>query len=197
MITTIKKPDLQAPRYHPENLIVTTSTFFKRFRRKFPQYKDYTDVQLKSIIDAYNKKIWETVIEHRDGVELPEGTGTIFIGSCKIRNGYVSDMRNSIKAGIRLRHRNFESDGYLAKIFYTNYHIKYKFMHSKLWVFDGCRKFTRAVSETYPDNWKKYIEVSNLRYISKFYNERLKKLNYQERRKDNSTSEDYNEFDID
>ena len=196
IMLSIKKPDLNAPRYYPSMHVIAGRSFFNKFRKKFPQYKEYSDTKLKKVIDTYNKKLWESAIENRDGIELPEGLGHVFIGTCPSPRGFNTDMRNSINTGTRLRHRNFESDNYLAKIFYTSFASKYRFMHRRLWVFDGCRKFTRTVSATYPDNWKKYIQVDNFRYISKLYKKKVMANKYAAVRTDNSATDDYNEFDM-
>ena len=93
-----------------------------------------------------------------------------------------------------MRHRNFESDNYVAKIFYTNYAGKYKFRHRELLQFKGIREFTRGVSEAYPENWKKYVQVENFEKINKLF-KRLKSRRYYV----NKTAHDildYNEFDM-
>jgi hypothetical protein len=70
-----------------------------------------------------------------------------------------------------IQHRNWESDNYLAKLFYTNYYdSKYGFKFHEIWAFKGCREFTKEIGKAYPENWKKYIQVDHTLKISKLYN---------------------------
>lgn len=191
-----KKPDVKAPRFRVNRATLLNKEFYNAFRLKFPKYADVSDDVIVEIIRQYNTLLWEGVIEHRDGIELPEGLGNVFIGTCnrpKVR--YNSDFGESIKNNVLTRLKNYESDGYLAKIFYTNYATKYLFAFRELWEFKGCRDFTRTVSKTYPINWKKYIMVENGRLISKLY----KKVKIKNWAKDQPKiiAEDYNEFNLD
>ena len=56
----------------------------KEFKEKKPLYSDIDNVKLKKIIKLYNIKSLEAVIENRDGVELPDSLGYLFIGTCKL-----------------------------------------------------------------------------------------------------------------
>jgi hypothetical protein len=76
MATEFRVPDVKAPRFRQESLNVTSKEFFKKFREKHPKHSDVSDSQIKNIIKAFNETLWETVIETRDGVQLPEGIGS-------------------------------------------------------------------------------------------------------------------------
>lgn len=94
-----------------------------------------------------------------------------------------------------MKHRNFESDNYIAKVFYTNYASKYQFRNRELWQFKGERDFTRTVAETYPVNWKRYIQVENFQLINKLY-QNSKGREYYAKKLETDLI-DYNEFDMD
>ena len=191
-----KKPDLNAPRFKADRPGILTNKFYKDFKKKFPKYSSYTDSQLGDIIREYNGRIWEAAVEYREGVELPEGLGNIFIGSCSSpKKTYNSDFGASIKNNILTRLKNYESNGYLAKIFYTNYASKYLFAYREFWEFKGTRDFTRTVSSTYPENWKKYIVVENTLLISKLYKKVKNKIFAMDAPK--TIAVDYNEFNLD
>lgn len=191
-----KKPDINAPRFQAHRPGILTNSFYKEFKKKFPKYKDYTDKQLGKIIFDYNGRIWGAAIEYREGVELPEGLGNIFVGSCNMpKKTYNSDFGLSIKNNILTRLKNYESNGYLAKIFYTNYATKYLFAYREFWEFKGTRDFTRTVSATYPENWKKYILVENTLLISKLYKKVKNKIFAMDAPK--IIAADYNEFNLD
>ncbi|TXI91138.1 MAG: hypothetical protein E6Q36_00065 [Chryseobacterium sp.] len=190
----INKPDLSAPRFRPTRHTIMNETFFSEFRKKYPQYRQVTDTKLREIINVHNELLWQAVIDNRDGAEFPEGLGYLFIGSCPMAKKFNVDYSSSIEKGVALRHRNFESDNYLAKIFYTNYSAKYRFKDRQLWQFKGVRDFTRKVGESYPVNWKMYMQVDNFLYISRVF---------RQKRKDQwilsnivPEPEGYNEFDM-
>lgn len=151
------KPDLNAPRYRPTKLNLTNKEFYDQFITQHPKHSKLSVDEFKNVIKTFNGLIWDKVIEQRDGVELPEQLGYIFIGSCPRRKKESVDYKKSAYYGQCIENQNWESDNYMAKIFYTNFETKYKFKNNDLWGFTGVRDFKRSVSHTYPKEWKKYI----------------------------------------
>jgi len=191
-----RKPDLNAPRYRPKVLNVLNKDLWKAFKEKYPKYKHITYTVFKKIISEGNRVIWENVIELRDGVELPESLGYVFIGSCtlKKKDRENVDYGKSIKYGTKVTNKNWDSDGKLAKIFYTNYAVKYKVQDRQIWNFVPCRTFKRSVAKAYPENWTKYVQVENNIRISKMYTALT--LNQLAQRNTERDIQNYNEFDI-
>ena len=83
MINNFKKPDLNAPRYREKRLGILNEETIREFKDKKPLYSDIDNVKLKKIIKIYNEKLWNAVVENRNGVELPDSLGFLFIGTCK------------------------------------------------------------------------------------------------------------------
>ena len=57
--------------------------------------------KFKKIINLFNERIWKEVIENRDGVELPDSLGYIFIGTCpaaKSVNMIMHYLKNMVKS---------------------------------------------------------------------------------------------------
>ena len=190
----IKKADLNAPRYRPQRKTLLTEKYYRAFRKKFPEYKDVPNKVLTRIINTFNEQMWKAAVDNRDGVELPEGLGVIFIGTCNSPKKYNTDYSLSVEVDQRVKHRNFESDNYLAKIFYTNYSNKYRFLNREVYQFKGCRDFTTAASKAFVENWKMYIQVDNYAKINKlFEKQRFKEI--LRKRQDEQLIE-YNEFDL-
>lgn len=189
-----KKPDLNAPRYRPKKLNLTNVDFYKRFIEENPKYSNLTLQEFKQIIHVFNGKIWKGVIDLRDGVQLPEQLGYLFIGSCPRKKSNV-DYDKSRKYGVVLQHQNWESDQYSAKIFYTNYETKYRFRNHDLWGFKGVRDFTRSVGKTYPQEWKKYIQVDNLIRVSRLF--RTEKFKQSKKEELVDLLKNYDEFNLD
>jgi len=194
VVKEYKKPDLNAPRYRPKKLNLTNTEFYDRFIQENPKYGDLTIEQFKDIIKTFNGKIWETVISERDGVQLPEQLGYLFIGSCPRKKSNV-DFSKSKEHGIVLQHQNWESDQFAAKIFYTNYETKYRFKNHELWGFKGVRDFTRSVGKTYPKEWKKYIQVDNLIRVSRLF--RTQKFKQTKNEEVIDLLKNYDEFNLD
>lgn len=188
-----KKPDLNAPRYRPKKLNFTNVEFYNRFIEEHPKYNNVSADKFKEVINRFNGKIWETVIDNRDGVELPEQLGYLFIGTCPRKKSNV-DFSKSKEHGVIIQHQNWESDNYAAKIFYTNYETKYRFKHHEMWGFSGIRDFKRTVAQTYPTNWKKYVMVDNLVRVSRIF----RKEKYKEFLKNETLDllNNYDEFNL-
>ena len=196
MAKACKKPDLNAPRYRPKKLNLTNIDFYKKFIDSNPKYASMDISTFKSIISAFNGEIWKKVVEERDGVELPEQLGYIFIGTCPRKKSNV-DFSKSKKYGTVIQHQNWESDQYAAKIFYTNFETKYRFRHNEMWSFTGIRDFKRTVGQTYPQEWKKYVMVDNLVRVSRlFRKEKFKDIRKQETQQIILNGE-YDEFNLD
>jgi hypothetical protein len=164
-----RKPDLKAPRYTPQaKNLLDRSAFIRHFKSKFPQYSHLTEPEVRKIVKTFNETIVEQVIENRDGVNLPEFCGRLFIGSCKKQKPNM-DYKKTANAGTLIQHRNYESDDYLAKIFYSTYDIKHAYKNHELYAFKGCRNFTRSVGRTYPSKWKIYIQVEPFKKITNLF----------------------------
>lgn len=196
MINTFKIPDKKAPRFRQSSIGLLNKDFFALFLEKYPEYKNVDHKVLSAIVREFNTLLWETVISHRDGIELPEGLGYVFLGSCATTPKENPDYNNSRKVGKRVMNRNLLSDGYLAKIFYTNHESKYKFRHRRLWKFKGGRTFTNSVSKAFKEDFNRYIVVEDFVKISSLYRRRANKRKV-EYRINEVINSDYNEFDID
>lgn len=195
MATKYKKPDLNAPRYRPKKLNLTNQSVYEQFMEENPRFGSLTSTQFKEVIKQFNGKIWQHVVDNRDGVELPEQLGFLFIGTCPRKHGDNPDRKKSEHYGIRVQNQNWESDQYVAKIFYTNFETKYRFKHHEMWGFTGLRDFKRTVAHTYPTQWKKYVQVDNLVKVSLlFRKQKFKDFKKQETAR---LLDEYDEFNLD
>lgn len=189
-----RKPDLNAPRYRAKSLDVLNKDFYDSFRKAHPKYEHLSNKDIKNIVREVNGKISEIVIEERDGIELPEQLGYIFIGSCPASKKENTNYSISTELNKVIQHRNWESDQYLAKIFYTNSGSKYRFQFCNLWGFSPVRQFSRTVSKEYPKNYTKYLVVDNHKSINTIF----RKQNYRMDMDilDKEMLKTYNEFDL-
>jgi len=177
MINNFKKPDLNAPRYRKKTLGLLNKETFKEFKERKPVYANIDNSKLKEIIKLYNKALWEGVIKHRDGVTLPDSLGYIFIGTCPPAKTVNIDYSTSNEYGKVLRNKNWETDGNICKIFYTNWSTKYRFKNRDLWSFTANREFKRTVAQEYPKNWTKYLKMQNKIKVSQLYDPDINSTN--------------------
>lgn len=154
-----KKPDLTASRFRPTVHNLSNDDFFKTFKLKFPKYNKIDDKELKKIIKVFNETLYSTVIDSREGVQLPEQIGWLFIGTCEQSKKRNIDYNKSLKYGVTVTNKNWETDGKLCKIFFTSYNLKHKIKNREFWGFTACRNFKRAVSKAYAENWNMYVRV--------------------------------------
>ena len=195
MAKEYKKPDLNAPRYRPTKLNLTNVDFYNKFIEDNPKHALVTIEQFKNIIETFNGLIWKTVINERDGIQLPEQLGYIFIGTCPRKISDNTDYKKSEFYGVKVQNKNWESDEFIAKIFYTNFETKYRFRNHELWGFTGLRDFKRSVASEYPKEWKKYIQVENKLRISRLF--RMEKFKHFKTEETADLLKDYDEFNLD
>jgi hypothetical protein len=170
MINNFKEPDLNAPRYREKRLGLLNAEVINKFKSKYPHYENIDNNKLKDIIRIYNNKLWNGVIDNRDGVELPDSLGYLFIGTCAPAKSVNTNYSLSKEYGKVLQNKNWETDGNIGKIFYTNWSTKYRFRNREFWRFTACRKFKRSVAKTYPENWNKYRIMKNKYRIAHLFN---------------------------
>ena len=189
-----KKPDVKAPRFRPDVHNVLNKEFFEMFKKKYSKYKDIDNQLLKIIVRKFNNAVYNAVIDKRDGVQLPEQIGWIFIGTCQESKKKNIDFVKSNKYGVTVTNRNWETDGKLAKIFFTSHAAKQKMKNREFWTFVACREFKRKVSKTYPENWNMYLVVDPTTKLRQTYQKAMfKQVMLEKTKKELKT---YNEFDI-
>jgi hypothetical protein len=166
---TFNKPNLNAPRFRPKRVTVLNRETYSRFLKRYPEYKHLTLADFKKIITTFNEKLQEGIIDNRDGFELPDGLGFIFMGSCPPAHKQNIDVQKSLQYGVVAGHRNWDSDNRLLKIFYTNWPSKYPFQNKQVWSFKANKPFRKAASEAFKKYWSKYIVVDNTKKISEMF----------------------------
>ncbi len=192
-------PDLHAKRFRINKFSLLDKrnyrAFMTGFKKAFPEHKKYKATEISKTIKEFHQYCCDTAIRERDGIQLPEHLGWIFIGTCQPAYRRNVNMALSKEYGVNLANRNFESDSYLAKIFYSNYNNKYLFKNRKYWTFKGAREFTRKVSKEYPENWQRYVKIDRSRLVSKQY--KINVINQKRMKQEKNLLTDYNEFDLD
>jgi hypothetical protein len=166
MLRDFKRPDLHAPRFRACCLELLHKRFCEKARRSHKELAGFSDAAIKNVIKTGCSVIQEKVIGLRDGVELPEQLGFLFVGSTSATKKGNVDYKKSIELGKEVRHKNWETDELTGKIFYTNYEAKYRFKFHELWRFTPARQFKRAVAKAYPLRFTEYVKVDKWLKVS-------------------------------
>lgn len=162
------KADVTAPRHRAKRLNTGKEVFLSKVL-EHPDCLVKDMKKIKQIINAAGKAICDTIVNTRDGIELPEQLGYMFLGTCQPKIRKNVDFATSSAYLKIIEHRNWESDSYLAKIFYTNYETKYKFKYNDLWGLKACRNLTHKVGQEYPKKWKMYIQVDHTLKVARLF----------------------------
>lgn len=196
---SFKAPDIHAPRFRKKHLNLLNSLTFEEFKKEHPEYKELDIDTFKKIVKMFNGKLWQTVLDERDGIALPENLGYMFIGTCdKPNTKHNVNYILSKELDVKVTHNNLESDSKLAKIFYTNYANKYKFTNRELWGFSAVRQFKRTLAKRYPEEWEKYIKIQKFQKVSKIFSKNPKYLSlYTPKVIDQDSLVTYDEFNFD
>lgn len=165
----MKKPNLNAPRIRKTFKNTLDKELFQRFVEKYPDYNiDWKT--FKNIINVSNGVISEMIVESREGVDLPYALGKLMIGACNKKKGKNYDYTTSSQIGKEAEHKNWESNRYLCKIFYSTFETKYKFPMMDNWCFKPCRELKRSCSRAFRKEWNKFMKVPSFQkigYLSK------------------------------
>lgn len=189
-----KTPDITGPRFRKKFHMILAKRLHLRFIEAHPQHSSVTWEKFRDVIKGHSQKMWETTINERDGIELPIVRGSIFLGSTKIKVKNNYDIQASIKANDFIRHRNYDTDGHVAKIYYSPYLSKIGGRDRSLWSFKGVREYKRSVSKAYAKNWKNYQRVTSLDPIVDEYHRHERRIRLTEKTAYHTKS--YNEFDL-
>ena len=191
-----RTPDLSAPRYRAKVLGLLNNQTIEEFRTKYTRHSQIDENIFKKIIKYYNECLWKEVIENRDGVELPDSLGFLFIGTCPAPKSKTNtDYAASKEHGVLVKIKNWETDNRLGKIMYSNYHTKYQFANRELWSFTAVRQFKRAVATSYPENWMRYVVLGDTYRVNDLFRKAKNKAYKEEVTKISLLT--YNEFEID
>lgn len=175
MLRDFKAPDVKAPRFRPKSLNILNKDFYDRVRRSHVSLKQLTDQQIKAIVHTAGALVQQKVMENRDGFELPEQLGYLFLGAVPATKERNVDYKKSIELGKLVHHQNWETDNLTGKIFYTNYAAKYRFKFHELWQFTAVRQFKKAASKAFLADYSRYVKTDNLLKVSRLYRKLLQK----------------------
>lgn len=185
--------DRTKPRFRPDRHEPINDKFMKELNEKVPATKEMVKKDISKLIKDFNDYVRAYVCENREGVELPQGIGYLFLGVCK-NSANTIDMLMSTKHKQKISFKNWNSDGRLGKIFYSNSSVKYKIVDNNLWIFRPAREFKKDSSRAFSENWKIFIEIDPKIKLSTYFRDHSYQREVEKRKKE--YAEKYNEFNI-
>ena len=164
----IKKPNLKAPRARCERYVCLNKEMFKKFKKLYPHINiDWKT--FKKIIIRGNEIFREGFLNNREGVVLPQGFGKLFIGAYeKSPHKNYYDWKVLHEKNVAVPQRNYESDRYFCKLFYTSFGNNYKYPFKRYWYFNPSSQTSKLVSVTFSKNWNMFIKVPKLQKLKDF-----------------------------
>jgi hypothetical protein len=170
-------------------------------KEQYPELDKYSNKEISKIIEHYNKRLAQEVINNRNGLKLPDGLGIVVAGACRISRKSAAeniDFKTSDELGQTVIHQNLHSDEYIAKIKYSNELDRHMFDNHHLWFFDACRPLTRTVAAEFKNgNHKNYIVFTTRQHISHlFRKQKIEKVSTWSQRKKEKRLEEHDEFAI-
>jgi len=190
-----KVPDIKAPRFFTRSKAVVNKDFIEKFKRRYPEYRNIKLAMFSKIMVTFHNEVVQGVIDNRDGIELPEGLGFVFIGSCQRAKRENIDFRASTLAGRKIFHQNWESDNRLMKILYSNSEVRYRLTNKQVWAFRLGKTNRKLISDAYKVRWTKYHIIPNMKGIKNMFKQGLRKTAFKEVA--TVLPADYNEFKMD
>ena len=156
------EPNRKGPRFRRNLKKVINPEFLKRLKK---EHRDLSlsNKDIRLIMDTFHQLCKDVICETRDGLELPEQLGVIFIGAMKPKNPLMNERKAHIFK------KNFPIPGWLCKIVYSNYSTKYKFKNAMFWGFEAGRTLKKQASEAFSKNYKKYVILDSHTRINKIY----------------------------
>lgn len=187
-------PDIKGPRFRKPTKKTVVASLINDIQSQVFAAKYLSEEQIKKVLLEFNKEVYVTAIDKRDGVEIPSQIGHLFIGTCPRTKNKNVDYKKTAEVGKAVQYNNWETDSHLAKIFFTTFASRYKFKNNELWGFSGVRSFKRSVAKEYPKKWNTYIQVDPHKKISTLFRSRLYKIERTEN--DTENLKMYNEFEF-
>lgn len=171
----IRKFDLNAPRVRKTFYNTLNRDLYKEFVKENPDTK-VTWEKFEYIIRTSTEVMVDIVCSHREGVDMLNSLGKLMIGACNKKKDKNYDWVLSSKHEKNVEHKNWESNKYLCKIFYSSFETKYKFPLINHWTFKPSRFFQRAASKAFRLNWNFFWKVPPLQKIGKLKEQGIRSI---------------------
>ena len=151
------------------NIWATKRVFYNKLKADHPNLQKYRDQEILKCIEGFNRLIADTIIDYRDGVQLPANMGLLMICTLGKRTNSI-DHKRSAELGVEVHMQNEHSDGYGGGIYYSTCLPKenqvkkvHMYRNCQYWTMCPSEKLKAQIAIAYKENWKKYHMVPKSR----------------------------------
>ena len=185
--------DRTLPRYRRKLFEIHSKANLTRLRENEKALQPFTDKKIRSILRTFNELLIDEIINNRDGFALPYSMGKLvcaYFDNSKKSKDYKTMY--DVKAKDQIGFKNWESDGFLAKIVYLPAIERFGFNH--YYGFKATRTFTKKYSAQFKLNFRRFMFFTNRRKIRGIITneEQLEKI----RKTDQEIMINYDEFNF-
>ena len=151
------------------SIVPTKREFYKELKEKHPNLQQYRDQEILKCIEGFNKLITDTIIDYRDGVQLPANMGLLMVCTMGKRTNSI-DHKKSAELGVEVHMQNYHSDGYGGGVYYSTCMPKenqtkkvHMYRNCQYWTMHPSAALKKQIQKAYLEDWKKYHMVPKSR----------------------------------
>lgn len=178
-------------RYNKKDIFLEDSLFKKIWDN--PDTLVYSEKEIISILEGFNKYLSKVVTSIREGVAMPLHMGVMVSGTWGDKP--VKDISTSVRLQKEVTYKNYHSDGYGGRIYYITEMTKSRFALGKFWGFIPVDEMSRNLRDGYLKDWKLYANIPNSKGAYKIYKKAKAKQFAAGMTEENMKA--YDEFDFD
>lgn len=188
--------DKKCPRFTRTRIDLVNMELAEEFLKEFPQYADKEELKnirsFTKLITTFNSGLWKHVVDNRDGIDLPERLGVVFVGA-KTSVYTPVDYGLSSKYNTEVLMHNFESNGLIGRIFYSRHTRNHGMTIKTIWRFKPSRAFALGVRDSFREgNSRRYRRVENRKELHILFQQRVRNRNKEQ---GYGMLDNYNEFE--
>lgn len=148
-------------RARPTSTKCLTDEFYEE-ARKIAELKNMTDKEISNIVLQFHKLVAEDLFNTYEGIELPQQLGYLIAVRVKQDTPTVGiNQQASLKAGKKIKYRNWETDGYVGKIVYRKHqHLENKYGVGKEYRFHMSQEHRRHFAKLFRENYQRFFNIT-------------------------------------
>lgn len=161
----VRVPIQKGPRARNIVKSILNVTLYNEFKSKYPN-ANISRETFKKIIIRGNEILRDAILENREGVILPKGFGRLFIGAYdKNPKKPYYDWSILMNKGFAYSHKNYESDRYFCKLFYSAFGEDVRYPFKGFWYFKTAHEMSLRVSKAFRADYNKFIKVPKFKRL--------------------------------
>ncbi len=155
--------------------------FCEKTKKDFPELKGMSNEKIKTVVKEFNQFMVDSILKYREGISLPSGLGHFLVGCYP---GGKKDL--AFKERVRKNHEangnndfvynTEDQDGFIPRMFFITKHSSRRCKELAFYGFTPEDSIKYKIRRAFEKNWKRFIVVMDLRFISNLIKEPKKLL---------------------